>query len=314
MNARSGRTILLIIAASLVLMTTLAPRCQASWAYVPQEVRMMQADLVVVGTIAKLGKSIKRDGRTYTVGVIKPTMILKGKPKMKDDIRLAWPGPRPGGLRLSTDLIYRVGQKGVWVLTADKTRPVHWATYPTDYQPMQKLAAVRKKLGNVKNIKWGKATNGLQVGLIVEQRDLRKSKVRIKGKPVKAIAQLSLYPLLKNVSGKPMHVVDHFHDRPISIAFSGPDRKPIDVKLYGNAPKRAVDPKPRNFKQVLPGRVCTMGYGFSLPMCTKSGEYTITLSYKNERDGRTSKINRVWQGQAGSPAIKVKVPAKSQGK
>ncbi len=314
MCAPNGRSFRLSIAASFLLVAALAPQCHASWAYVPQEIRMMQADLVVVGTIAKPGKAIEQDGRTYAVGVIKPTMILKGKPKLKDDIRVAWVAPRPGGLRLSTDITYRVGQKGVWVLTADKTLPVYWATYPTDYQPLEKLAEVRKKLANVKNIKWGKAQNGLQVGLIVEQRDMRKSKVRINGKPVKAVAQLSVYPLLKNVSDKPMHVVNHFHDRPISIALYGPDGKPINVKLHANAPKRAVDPKPHNFKEVLPGRVCTIGYGYGLPMCTKSGEYMITLSYKNERDGRALKLDRVWQGQVDSPAIKVAVPAKADKK
>lgn len=95
MYVRIRRTIRLSIAASMVLMNMLAPRCQASWAYVPQEIRMMGADLVVVGTIAKLGKPIERDGRTYNVGVIKPTTILKGRPKLKDDIRVAWPAPTP---------------------------------------------------------------------------------------------------------------------------------------------------------------------------------------------------------------------------
>ena len=285
MSVRFRSMTRLSIAASLVLITTLAPRCQASWAYVPQEIRIIQADLVVVGTIEKLGKAIKRRGRSYNVGVIKPTMILKGKPKRKGDIRVAWPAPR-GGLRVSTDITFRVGQKGVWVLTADKTLPVYWATYPTDYQPMAKLAEMRKKLANVKNIRWGKAKNGLQVGLIVEQRDMRKAKVRVNGKLVKAIARLSVYPLLKNVSDKPTHVVEHYYDRPMSITF----------------------------KEVLPGQVCTMGYGFGLPMCTKSGEYTITLSYKNKRDGRPLKINRVWQGQAVSTVIKVEVPEKAERK
>lgn len=274
----------------------------------------MQADLVVVGTISKPGKAIKRDGRTYNVGVIKTTTILKGKPKLKDDIRVAWPAPRGGGLRLSTDITFRVGQKGVWVLTADKTLPVYWANYPTDYQPMAKLAEMRKKFANLKSINWGKAKNGLQVGLIVEQQDLRKSKVVVDGKRVKAVARLSVYPLLKNVSDKPMHVVDLFQDRPISITFRGPDGKLINVKLYGNPSNQVVVPKPHNFKQVLPGRVCTMGYGYGLPTCTKRGEYTITLSYKNERDGGSSKINRVWQGQADSTAIKVEVPAKTENK
>lgn len=312
MHAPIALVIRLGFTTSVVLMAALAPRCQASWAYVPQEIRIMQADLVVVGTITRTAMAIKKDGRTYAVGVIKPTMILKGKPKMNQEIRVAWPAPRAGGLSVSTDIIYRVGQKGIWVLTADKTLPVFWANYPTDYQALGKLAEVRKKLANLKNIQWGKASNGLQVGLIVEQLDVRKSKSVVDGKPVKAISQLSIYPVLKNISDKPMQVVDHFQDRPISIALSGPDGQPIDVKIYGDAPKQAVDPKTYNFRAVLPGRVSTVGYGYRLPLCIRAGEYTITLRYQNDRDGVPLKIDNVWQGQAESRAVKVAVPAKAE--
>jgi hypothetical protein len=302
------------MAASLLLTAAMVPRCQASWAYVPQEIRMMQADLVVVGTITKLGNGITQNGRAYDVGVIAPTKILKGKPKKKADIRVAWPASRAGGLRVSTDITYRVGQKGVWVLTADKTRPVYWANYPTDYQPVSKLAQIRKKLAHLNNIKWGKAKNGLQVGLIVEQRDMRSANVKVNGKSVKAVARLSVYPLMKNVSDKPMQVVDHYQDRTVSITFHGPSGNPIDVNLYGTAPKQNVDPRSHSFKKVAPGQVVTMGNGYGLPICTKSGEYTITLSYKNGRDGKTLNIDHVWQGQANSSTTQVEVPAKADKK
>ena len=314
MHARSRRTISLTIAASLLFTAAMAPRCEASWAYVPQEIRMMQADLVVVGTITKLGNGIVQNGRAYDVGVITPTTLLKGKLKKNAVIRVAWPAARGGGLRVSTDIAFRVGQKGVWVLTADKTHPVYWANYPTDYQPMTKLAEMRKKLANLKNIKWSKATNGLQVGMIVEQRDMLGANVLVNGKRVKAIARLSVYPLMKNVSDKPMQVVDHNQDRPVSIAFRGPGGKPIDVNLYGNSPKQNVEPKSHNFQKVSPGGVVTMGYGYGLPICTKSGEYTITLSYKNKRDGKLLNINHVWQGEATSTTTKVEVPVKAEKK
>ncbi|MDA1013654.1 MAG: hypothetical protein O3A00_04270 [Planctomycetota bacterium] len=282
---------------------------RASWAYVPQEVRIMQADIVVAGTITKTGKDVVKNGTTYAVGVIKPMTILKGKPK--GEIRVAWPAPRPGGLQLSTTIIYKVGQAGVWVLTADETLDVHWATYPTDYQPLAKLPDVKQKLANLKAIQWSKAQAGLQVAMIIEQRDLRNSKIQVNGKPVKAVAQLAVYPLFKNASDKSLHVVDHFPDQPMSFVFHGPDGKEIAVDLYGKLPKRDMPPRKHNFVELPANEVRMIGYGFQLPMCLTSGTYSVALAYKNERDGQPLKIDGVWKGTLKSTTMRVGVPEKN---
>ncbi|MCH7725547.1 MAG: hypothetical protein IH991_03545 [Planctomycetes bacterium] len=229
----------------------------------------------------------------------------------KADIRIAWPSRR-GGIAVSTDIGYRVGQEGVWVLTADKKLPVYWATYPTDHQPLAKLAEFKKKLANVRNIKWGEKKGGLQVGMIVEQRDLRNSKVQVNGRPVKAIGQLTVYPLLKNATDKPMHVVNNFHDQPFSLAFTDGDGSPIDVKLYGNQPAKSVPLRQHNFINVPPGGVSPISYGFGLPTLTEAGVYSIELAYRNKRGGEALKIEAVWKGSATSPTVKIDVPAKNK--
>ena len=302
MNVRNRIIVPASVVVSLVLLTLPVPHCLASWGHVPQEIRIMRSDLVVIATITELGKTIEHNGRRYNVGVLKLTTTLHGKPKKKGEIHLAW----PERFESPTDLVYRVGQKGIWVLKSDENLPIYWATYPTDYQPMEKLADLRKNLDNVKKMKWGKAKNGLQVGLVVERRD------RVFNVPVQGIVQLTVYPLLKNASDKPMRVLDHSHDRPVSISFQDPDGTPIDVNLYGFGPMRDVTPKPFRFKTVSPGSFHAPQFGFPLPVCTKSGKYTIKLVYKNKRDGRPQDIDRVWRGQAGSAAIKVEVPSKSK--
>lgn len=300
------KTIIALVAFGLA---NQAERCFASWAYVPQEVRMLQADLVVVGKIEKTAKQFEKNGTVYDVGLINPTAILKGKPAMMGDIRIAWPAPRRDGLAVSATIRYRVGQEGVWVLKADDELPVYWANYPSDYQRLDNLPTVKKKLEDLKSIKWGKPASGLQVGLFVEQHDLRKSKVKIEGKPVKAVARLSVYPLLKNAGAEPIHVVNNLLDRPVEVEFKGPDGAPIKVNLYGTRPKREVPLKAHNFVRLEPGQVGTIGYGYGLPVLTKSGAYSIRLSYQNVRGSGDLEVEPVWKGTASSSSVKVKVPA-----
>jgi len=286
-----------------------AERCFASWAYVPQEVRMLQADLVVVGKIEKTAKQFEKNGTVYDVGSINPTAILKGKPAMMGDIRIAWPAPRRGGLAVSATIRYRVGQEGVWVLKADDELPVYWANYPSDYQRLDNLPTVKEKLDDLKSIKWGKPASGLQVGLFVEQHDLRKSKVKIEGEPVRAVARLSVYPLFKNVGAEPTNIVNNPLDRPVGLEVKDPGGKPIEVNLYGTSPKRQIPLKAHNFVRLEPGQVGTIGYGYGLPVLTKSGVYAIQLTYQNKRGSGDLDIEPIWKGTASSSSVKVKVPA-----
>ena len=101
----------------LFVVTKSSQTVQASWAYVPQEIRMAEADLIVAGKIEKLGKDIRKNGAVYEVGIIKASKILKGNSKLTGDIRLAWPKRTSGGLRLSTDLATpKIGEESIWVL------------------------------------------------------------------------------------------------------------------------------------------------------------------------------------------------------
>ena len=280
----------------------------ASWAYVPQEVRIAEADLVVAGEVQKYGEDVKKNGQVYQVGIIKPIELLKGKPKMAGDIRLAWPKRVAGGLRLSTDLpAPRVGDKSIWVMSADDKLPVYWATYPTDRQPLEKLAEMKKKLAAVKAIQWSKSENGVQIGMVYEQRDLRKSKVRVKGKPVKAVAQISVYALLKNTGDAPMHASNYIYKHPFMIELLGPDGRAIDVATF-TPPAKIPAPRIHDFVEIQPGKIRNMGYGFQLPMLTKGGEYSIRVTHKNSLDPKALKLANVWTGELKSPTLKVNVP------
>lgn len=80
---------------------------QSSWAYVPLELRMVGAKYIVVGKIDRVVDVIERNDRTYDVGAIEVSKVLKG-PKTLKEVKLMW--LPPARFALSTDIKFRKGQ------------------------------------------------------------------------------------------------------------------------------------------------------------------------------------------------------------
>jgi len=121
------------------------PQTKACWKFVPLETRMTGAEYVVVGKIDRIVDGIERNNRTYDVGAIKVSQVLKG-PEALREVRLMWPS-KANKARMSTDILFNKGQQGVWILYPDKKeKGVYWASYPSDYQPLKALPNVQSKL------------------------------------------------------------------------------------------------------------------------------------------------------------------------
>lgn len=292
---------------TLCAVTMSSQTVEASWAYVPQEIRMAEADLIVAGTVEKMGEDVEKKGAVYETGIIKASVFLRGKAKANNVIRLAWPKRNPGGLRLSTDLpAPKVGESSIWVMQADEKLPVYWATYPTDRQPMDKLDEMKKKMATLKKTQWSEPKDGLYVGVFIERRDMRKSKTLVNGKPVKALAQMSAYTMFWNSTDKSVQLVSYPYDDQFTIELTDPDGQPIQVQTTVTPPQKPPIRK-HNFVEVRPRRVRTIGYGFQLGMATKPGEYTLKLHYKNARDGKNFGFENVWKGETSTPDVKFTV-------
>ena len=237
---------------------------QASWAYVPLELRMAGAKYIVDG--------IERNKRTYDVGAIKVSKVLKG-PKTLKEVKLMWPGPAP--FALSTDIKFCKGQEGVWILYPDqKVKDVYWASFPSDYQRLDNLPKVLEKMKALNSIAWSKPVDGLQLGAIIEKRDVRKQKIVVKGRPVKGLA----------------HTVNFPHDNQITLKLTGPDGKIPPLAKY-------------HFRPVAAGSIQNIGYGIGLPLLLKPGKYTLELSYANKRAGGKLIKGSVWKGQLKGRAV-----------
>jgi hypothetical protein len=203
-----------------------------------------------------------------------------------------WPGPAP--FALSTDIKFRKGQEGVWILYPDKTeKDVFWASYPSDYQQLKALTKVKAKLVALQKLTWSPAVKGLQIGAIVEQSDMRKANVKVKGRPVKALASATVYVVMRNSGKAPTHVVIFPPDKALSIELTGPDGKFIPLPQGGRGGGKLGK---YHFLTVPSGALQSMGYGMRLPLITQPGTYKLALGYANKRDGGKLVKGKVWQG------------------
>ncbi len=280
-----------------------APQLRASWAYVPLELRLAGAKYIVVGKIDRIVDGIERNDRTYDVGTIKVSKVLKG-PKILKKVKLMWPGPAP--FALSTDIKFRKGQEGVWILYPDKEeKDVYWASFPTDFQTLANLPKVKEKMKALEAINWSKPVEGVQLGGIVEQRDLRNRKIILKGRPVKALVRATAYIVLRNNGKTPIHAVNFPQDEQLTLKIIDPDGQELSVAMGD----RLGDGKlaKHHFLQIMPGSIRSMGYGMSLPLITKAGKYTMQLGYANNRKGEDLVKGVVLAGQLkGEVAFVVK--------
>ncbi len=266
---------------------------QASLSYVPLELRLAGAKYVVVGKIDRIVDGIDRHERTYDVGAIKISKVLKG-PKSLKEVKVMWPGPAP--FALSTDIKHRKGQEGVWILYPDKEeKDVCWASFPTDFQQLKELPKIRAKMKAIDAIVWSKALGGLQLGAIVEQVSLRGQKVK-----VNALANATAYVIVRNIGKMPTHVVNFPADQAFTYRFVGPDGKQIPINLGNqNAGKLAK----YHFLLVGTGEIKAIGYGMRLPVIIQPGKYTLELGYINKRKSGKLVKGPVWAGELKGKAV-----------
>ncbi len=156
---RSNLSILFVFGAMLVF--SFAEELFGSWADVPLEEIVQNSPVVVVGKIEKIdpAEPWKEGMRNYDTAYITVSKVLKNTLKdtkitIEDKIPLSMPAIIRQGisglaLALGTDIRYRIGQEGIWILELkDNT---FWATYPKDYQPLKKIKEIQDIILRKKN-------------------------------------------------------------------------------------------------------------------------------------------------------------------
>ena len=108
---------------------------QALWARLSESELIDTSGLIVVGTLTEItSETNPSDGQARSFGVIEIDRVLKGDPATKT-ARLN--RPRPGAFISSSDIIYKVGQKGLWYLRLlePQSAAVYAADHPQRFVP-----------------------------------------------------------------------------------------------------------------------------------------------------------------------------------
>jgi len=293
MSMRSLLLFLLPPVFSLVL----AVPVLASWADVPLDQVIEDSDIVVVGEITRLGKPAQINKRQFAIGVITVQATLKGT--AVKEVPLAWPDRGADGIAMSTDLSYRKGQSGVWLLSKDKAQDYYWATYPKDYQPLAKRKEIESLIQGLSKRTFSPPVNGLAAFSSVTNLGPDGT---VKGNAV----GFSL--ILKNTTEKPLRVCTYAGDRPVRAAAKGPDGN-TEIDFYDWLARARLAPcQARNFEVIQPGQTKRIGnYGVSYARNLKPGSYEFAISFAAKRDGTKLGLKDVWTGSVSAPQIEVKV-------
>lgn len=110
-------------------------RAHASWLEYSQADLLKESSLIITGELIEMTSITNpADGKAMTVGVIKPDLVLKGKPGSEPIYLrvLQYSEPRTGA-----DIFYKIGQKGIWFLELPKSgKPkIYLAFHPQRFEP-----------------------------------------------------------------------------------------------------------------------------------------------------------------------------------
>lgn len=133
----------------LVIATLMASTAFACWEDIPLDEVIQNSDVVIIGEITSINVAEPpKQAEQYQYDIAQITVqkvilnTLKNKviePNQK--LPLSMPSIN-NKLHLSTDLRYRIGKKGIWILKFQNGK--FWAKYPKDYQPMSSKEKIRQ--------------------------------------------------------------------------------------------------------------------------------------------------------------------------
>ncbi|MHC4212798.1 MAG: serpin family protein, partial [Planctomycetota bacterium] len=121
---------------------------RAEFAYIPFEKLVADNPVIVAGKIES--KKQDRTNARYDIGYIRVAEVLKNtldKPSIRVGGKI--PLSMPSEQRKSIDILYGVGQEGIWILDYREER--FWASYPDDLQPLNKKHEILSLIESQKN-------------------------------------------------------------------------------------------------------------------------------------------------------------------
>jgi hypothetical protein len=283
---------------AFLLSLVLPSATMADVAYIPPEILVDRAEIIVVGKVTRIDDTGAGQGQEFAIIDVKE--VLKGDPKAKS-VKLRQPALK--GARLSHRITVAVGESGVFMLNKLANGDAYGFGHPsqigittektekTVIEGYKKLIEARSKLAG------GKEVNGLVA----------------RAEVIKEGGGSSIRFSLRNVSTKPIVICDYVGNRPLEVKWIGPDGKEIESQHYDWLKAARLRPVgPENFITIPAG-----GTHFISPHLggadnafrldsIPAGENKIAISYTNKTNGEAFKIANVWTGTVTANEITIK--------
>jgi hypothetical protein len=260
---------------------------QASWAYVPPEILMADADAVVVGKMTQVDK-------VAGTGVVAVTEVLKG-PKDLKKANVKFSAMAGGGLMHSAMITYNNDQEGIWILQKKDAGGAYPLNYPLLRQDMGKRDAVKASLAALANRKWSEPVDGLSASCLVSAGPAPKSAMG--------------FVFVKNVGKDAVRVNSYLGARTLEVTVVAPDGTETKPDLYSwMARARLRAPQATDYPELAPGAARLVGpqYGFAIPL-DKDGEHKVKVTVSNADDGKALGLKNVWVGKIVVPEAAFKL-------
>lgn len=276
------------------LLLSAAP-AQALVVAVPLTTLIDSAEVIAVGKVVRIEENaFARFQRSYDAAVVQIETVLKG-PKLKE-AKIGQPAR--GGIAISSDRRYQVGQEAVWILSRAQGLPegVYEVGHPFAMQPLKEKEKVAKLVEEREKLPGGKPANGLVARAEIEMRgNVPSIKVSV-----------------KNVSDKAILISTYLGNRTLQLDWTGPDGKKREKDLYEFLQRVKLRPmNETDFATVPPGGVAQVGPGGAGAAIVlenaEPGEHKIKLTYTNKEDGKQFGLKNVWTGTAITNELTVTV-------
>lgn len=289
-----------------------ASRLEAIWAPVPLEILIDEADVVVQGKVVAIEKAdLEINGRAHDLAVVEVDAALKNILGMMKLMQVRIAQPAAGGLGVSTDIRFREGQDGIWILNKAPDRDIYHVNHPFQFQATQEKDRLAKLVAEREKVVGGKPVVGLEARAEVIETHTVDGQIA------------SFYEVrfsLKNTTGKPITICDYVGHKPLAVQWTDPKGAAREsghydylatVRLAGMTKSSFVTIPPNGIRYLGPrGKYSGIHFATIERSGTnhvEPGEHTVTVAYKNEVEGRGLVAEPAWTGEVEANAVKFSV-------
>jgi len=272
------------------------------YAFRPQAVRLLEADLVVLGEVTEI-----REEENRVIGKIAVEMVLKGATD-EQTVTAEWRKKvSPFPLTQSSPDSLEADKRGIWFLNRDNDSKELRGRDPWPDADAEQTDAIQEELAKLADLLWSEPVQGLAMGLIVDVRNLEGEEVWSEGKIIAAQVAVAVFPVAKNTLNQDLLVAESEATHPFVATWSRPGSWDLKTKLYSVPKRENGENTADDFQRIRPNQIRQIGRGFVFPPLVDDGQYTLQVNFSSQHD-KSDQNSQAWQGTIELPTFKLELP------